>query len=70
MKHKIGLVLGGGGGKGAFQVGVWKALCEYKLDKKISCMSGSSIGALNSVLFSQKNINNKKPLPRIVVLLF
>ena len=55
MKHKIGLVLGGGGGKGAFQVGVWKALCEYKLDKKISCMSGSSIGALNSVLFSQKN---------------
>ena len=55
MKHKIGLVLGGGGGKGAFQIGVWKALCEYKLDKKISCISGSSIGALNTVLFSQKN---------------
>lgn len=55
MKHKIGLVLGGGGGKGAFQIGVWEALCEYKLDKKITCISGSSIGALNAVLFSQKN---------------
>jgi len=54
MKHKVGLVLGGGGGKGAFQVGVWEALCEYKLDKKITCISGTSIGALNTVLFSQK----------------
>ena len=55
-KHKIGLVLGGGGAKGAFQVGVWEALCEYKLDKKIDCISGNSIGALNAVLFSQKNV--------------
>ena len=56
MKHKIGLVLGGGGAKGAFQVGVWKALCEYKLNKKITCISGNSIGSLNSVLFSQKTV--------------
>ncbi len=54
---KIGLVFAGGGGKGAYQVGVWKALKEYGIDKNISAISGTSIGALNSVLFLQGDYN-------------
>ena len=49
MKYKIGLVLGGGGAKGAYQVGVLKALKEYKLLKHVKMVSGTSIGALNSI---------------------
>jgi len=44
-----GLVLGGGGAKGAYQVGVMKALQEYNI--KISAISGSSIGAINGLFY-------------------
>lgn len=47
----IGLVLTGGGGKGAYQIGVWKALIELGLEKRISAVSGVSVGALNAALF-------------------
>ncbi|MGL5150565.1 MAG: patatin-like phospholipase family protein [Clostridium sp.] len=50
---KIGLVLSGGGGKGAYELGVWKALTELELDKYINVFSGTSIGAFNAVLFAQ-----------------
>jgi len=50
---KIGLVLAGGGGKGAYQIGVWKAFKELGIDKYIHGVSGTSIGALNAVLFAQ-----------------
>lgn len=49
---KIGLVLGGGGCIGAYQIGVWKALKELKIDKYIQGVSGTSIGALNAALFA------------------
>ena len=52
FKRKIGLVLAGGGGKGSYQLGVWKYLAEIGLTKKISVISGSSVGALNAVLLS------------------
>ena len=42
----------GGGGKGAFQIGVWKALKEGGFLDKIGAVSGSSIGALNAALFA------------------
>jgi NTE family protein len=42
---KVGLVLSGGGAKGAYQVGVMKALRE--LGTQIDAISGASIGALN-----------------------
>ena len=48
----IGLVLSGGGAKGAYEVGVWKAICEAGLDGRIGAMSGSSVGSLCAVLFS------------------
>lgn len=52
---KIGLVFAGGGGKGAYQIGVWKAFKELGIDKYIQGVSGTSIGGLNAVLFSQGN---------------
>ena len=42
---KVGLVLSGGGAKGAYQVGVLRALQE--LGTQIDMVSGASIGALN-----------------------
>ncbi len=51
-KPKYGLVLSGGGGKGAYEVGVWKALLEYGIAQKTRAVSGTSVGGLNSALFS------------------
>ncbi len=47
---KLGLVLAGGGGKGSYQIGVWKYLREIGLDGQISVISGTSVGALNAFL--------------------
>ena len=49
---KYGLVLSGGGGKGAYEVGVWKAFIEYGIAPKIRAVSGTSVGGLNSALFA------------------
>jgi len=56
MEKKWGLVLAGGGGKGAYQVGAYKALVETGLDKNIVAVSGASVGALNMALFDMGNI--------------
>lgn len=57
---KLGLVLGGGGGRGAYQIGVWQALEELKIAKHIKVVSGTSIGALNAMLFIQGDLENAK----------
>lgn len=54
---KIGLVFAGGGSRGAYQIGVWKALIELGIDKYIEVVSGTSIGALNAMLFLQGDLN-------------
>lgn len=59
---KIGLVLSGGGGKGAYELGVWKALKELNIDKYIEVFSGTSIGAFNAILFAQDNIEMAEAL--------
>ena len=59
---KIGLVLAGGGGKGAYELGVWKALDELKLTKYITVFSGTSIGAFNSVLFAMDDMKKADEL--------
>ncbi|MCL2488179.1 MAG: patatin-like phospholipase family protein [Oscillospiraceae bacterium] len=48
---KIGLVLSGGMAKGAFQIGVLKALNEIIPPDRISCISASSIGVLSGYAF-------------------
>lgn len=56
MEHKYenewGIVLCGGGAKGAYQIGVWKALKEYGIFEQISGISGVSIGAINEILMA------------------
>lgn len=54
-RKKYGIVFAGGGAKGAFQIGVWKYLREQGLDRLIDGVSGSSVGALNSLLFLNGN---------------
>lgn len=48
----IGIVFAGGGGKGAYEIGVWKYLHEVGLDQYVRGVSGTSVGALNAALFS------------------
>lgn len=55
--QNIGLVLSGGGGKGSYQVGVWKAICELGLNKRIGDIAGTSIGALNALGLVTSNNN-------------
>lgn len=50
--RRIGLVLSGGGGKGAYQIGCWQALREVGLDRFAS-IAGTSVGALNAALIAQ-----------------
>lgn len=51
---KIGLVLGGGGSKGSYQLGVIKALLEDDLLKDVKVVAGTSIGSFNTCLIVQK----------------
>lgn len=46
-----GVVLGGGGAKGGYEIGVWKALRE--LDIQIEAIAGTSVGALNGAIITQ-----------------
>lgn len=48
----LGLVLSGGGAKGAYEVGVWQALHEAGLAGNVATISGTSIGAVNAALFA------------------
>ena len=47
------IVLSGGGGRGSYQVGVWKALRKLNYDYKI--VTGSSVGAINGLMMTQKS---------------
>lgn len=47
------LVLSGGGSKGSYQIGVWKAL--KKLHIKFDIVTGTSVGALNGALITQNS---------------
>lgn len=48
----LGLVLSGGGAKGAYQAGVWKALVEMGFAERITAISGTSVGAINGTAFA------------------
>ena len=57
---KLGLVLSGGGGKGAYQLGIWKAMEEFDLSSKVKAVSGSSVGALNGFMFCYSDYESAK----------
>lgn len=46
-----GLILAGGGAKGAYQMGAWKALIELGI--QIEAIAGTSIGAINGAFIAQ-----------------
>ena len=54
-KQEWCLVLGGGGAKGAYQIGAWKALRE--LDFHFNCIIGTSVGSLNGALIAQNSFD-------------
>lgn len=61
IKRDWGLVLAGGGGKGAYEIGAWKALLERK-QLRISAVSGTSVGALNAALFSAGSLGKAETI--------
>ena len=54
MEDGYGLVLSGGGTKGAYEVGAWKAL--KKMNIPISAIVGTSIGAINGAMMLQDDL--------------
>ena len=57
---KTAVVLSGGGAKGSYQLGVWKALRELHI--KYDIVTGTSIGALNGVLMCEKSYFKAKEI--------
>lgn len=53
----VALIFSGGGGKGAYEIGVWRALDEYCVTPNINAIAGTSVGALNAVLFAQGDLD-------------
>lgn len=51
---EYGLVLAGGGVRGAYHVGVWRALRRLRI--KISAVTGASIGAVNAAFVAQGDL--------------
>lgn len=56
MTKEYGIVLEGGGAKGAYQIGAWKALMEAGV--KIKGIAGTSVGALNGALMCMGDLEN------------
>lgn len=57
---KTALVLGGGGSRGAYELGVWKALREMGI--KIDLVTGTSIGAVNGAVIAQDDYDMAEAL--------
>lgn len=51
MSRKTALVLGGGGSRGSYELGVWEALREMGIG--IDIVTGTSIGAINGAMVAQ-----------------
>lgn len=54
FEKEYGIVLEGGGAKGAYQIGVWKALVEHNV--KIKGVAGVSVGSLNGALICMEDL--------------
>lgn len=58
LTKEYGLVLDGGGARGAYQIGAWKALREAGV--KIEAVAGTSVGALNGALICMVTLKKQK----------
>ena len=54
QSKEYGVVLEGGGARGAYQIGAWKALKEAGV--RIKGISGASVGALNGALMCMDDL--------------
>ncbi len=57
---KRAVVLGGGGARGPYHIGVWQALNELGIDYQI--VTGTSVGAINGAFFVQQEFNTAKQM--------
>ena len=57
---EYGLVLEGGGAKGAFQIGAWKALIQAGV--KITAIAGTSVGGLNGALIASGSVEEAESI--------
>lgn len=53
--HKYAIALQGGGARGGYEIGVWKALDEAGITYE--AVSGTSVGALNGALFAMGDLS-------------
>ena len=60
LSKEYGLVLDGGGARGAYQIGAWKALAEAGV--KINAVAGTSVGALNGALICMGDIGKAEKI--------
>lgn len=60
LTKEYGLVLEGGGAKGAYQIGAWKALKEEGV--KIKGLSGVSVGALNGAMICMDDLDKAEEI--------
>jgi len=56
------LIFTGGGTRGMYQIGVYKALEECNLTQDVVSISGCSIGSLNACLFLQYSADESKEI--------
>ncbi|MBQ7536114.1 MAG: patatin-like phospholipase family protein [Stomatobaculum sp.] len=61
---KVALVMSGGGAKGAYQMGMLRALEEAGLEKEKLIMAGTSIGALNALMYASDGIDGIREIFR------
>ncbi|NNJ32326.1 patatin-like phospholipase family protein [Lacrimispora defluvii] len=60
LNRDYGLVLEGGGAKGAYQIGAWKALREAGV--KIKGIAGASVGSLNGALICMDDLDQAEEI--------
>lgn len=58
---RVGLVLCGGGFKGAYQIGVWKWLSELGITR-LRTIAGTSVGALNAILIANGDFQSAQDI--------
>lgn len=59
-KKEYGVVLDGGGARGAYQIGAWKALKEAGI--RIHAVAGTSVGALNGALICMDDLKKAQDI--------
>ncbi len=64
-RAKAALVLGGGGSRGAYEIGVWQALRE--MDVPIHMAAGTSVGSLNAAIIAQDAASDNSKLYEMAV---